>query len=478
MNTVYDKEKDNLYIAIYRIGEGLHGIWFAIELVDFVFNIKRRKVDIKYKVIKMYDEDDIEQYETEININKKLVLNKKKSKNINYPLHYFKIDDKMVILYEVAYCSLESCSEFKKYDEDLYEKFMMKIIPQMIESMNFVHECGFIHRDIKPENYLLCGINELQNNIFEYAKQYKLETKFSSKIKQKDLEKMIKKPIEQFCENIFKKFDLPDITNVSLFDNDTEESSSTYDSSDESDNESDENDIESDLVSNMSEDSHGSSPDGNDYCKFHDKFHTKYIFNNIFKQNKSNNDLNKSSDLDDEKLQKEKKQKKEKKFDHIKKYFENPEIKLTDFEYLMCKKSNERNTMQNRGNRSPEIILGLKYTYKSDYWAFGSSIYELMSNDYLIDIKNDDDYKIYDNDLINIKQLIAKFKNYDEFIQLIQKSPRKDYLITNTNILKFIKKINYNYWIDDIKKTSFIITNLIKNALIINDEKRSIIFDY
>ena len=138
MNTIYDENKDNLYIILYKLGEGRHKIWFAIELINFISNIKRRCININYKAIKICKNNN--DGKVEATINDKLVLKKRKCNYINYPVHYFKMNDKLVILYEVALGSLYSFMKYAKFDMEKYENFIIKIIPQMIESINFVHE--------------------------------------------------------------------------------------------------------------------------------------------------------------------------------------------------------------------------------------------------------------------------------------------------------------------------------------------------
>ena len=212
--------------------------------------------------------------------------------------------------------------------------------------------------------------------------------------------------------------------------------------------------IVSDLLSNTDESSFIS--DDGDFYKTYDKFHIKYILNNII-ENKNNKDNVKDN--------KDKESKNKEEYEFIKKYMENPIVKLTDFEYLIEENSKEKKTIQNRSYRSLEVILGFDYTRKSDYWAFGSTLYELIFFKQFVDIKNDDNYEIYDNDLINLKILIQKTDKFNEIIELIKNSPRKDYLITKTNILKFFKNVNIEYWKLDTKNINSKIINVIENNL-------------
>ncbi len=483
MNTIYDDERDILYIIIYKLGEGRHVIWFAIELINFIVNMKKKILNINYKAIKICEND--EDGKTEANINSKLIINKKKCNYINYPTHYFVKNDNLIIIYEVAIGSLYSFSKYAKYDTEKYEKFILKIIPQMIESINFVHNCKLIHTDIKPENFLICGTTKLQDDIINFTKNYHLEKYLPIKIIKNNIDELIKKTIKQFTKKITEKFKLDDITNIDLFNSD--DKSSNEGSSDE-DEEDDENEVNntskifSDLISNTYESSHVSND--YDFFKEYDKFHTKYILDDIMEQKISDNIENNKTNVNDEDEDDEDDNNNNnniiyniESYNYIKKYMDNPTIKLTDFEYLINDKSNDRRTMQNRCCRSPEIILGLKYTYKSDYWAFGSTLYELMMHCQLIDIKNDDDYEILDNDLINIKLLIEKFNNATEYINLIKSSGRKDYLITDSNILKFINKYEYKFWKNDMKNINTKIVNLIEINLNVNPDKRLLTFE-
>ncbi len=513
MNTIYDEQADILYIIIYQLNKSRHIIWFSVQLTNFVENIKRKKINIDYKAIKICEDND--DGNTELSVSTKLIRCKNKNEYINYPIHSFKIDNKIVIIYDLAIGSLYSLIKYRKINPIEYEKFVMDVISQMIESLNFLHKCKFIHTDIKPENFLICGRTFQQNEIIEFIENYKLATKFPSTIKKKDIQNIIKKTVNTFTKSVIEKFNLPNIKDVDIFDNSSSSSNdfscNDYDNDNDNNNNNNNNNnnsnccsddsdasIVSDLISNYSETSYVSN-DG-DYLKYHDNFHTKYILNDLKeKMLNSNNNNNNNSDnsnnnnndntndcINDDVLQnksvdneyeKHCENELKKEYDFIKKYIVNPKIKLTDFEYMINENTQIFRTMQNRCYRSPEIILGYKYTKKSDYYALACSIYEMVTGEPFVTLSLDDNYGIYDNDLLNLKLLIEKTNNFDKFIELIQKSSRKNYLITNTNNLKFVKKYDFGkYWKNDMIGINEKIIKFIEINLELNPNDRNLIF--
>ena len=154
-------------------------------------------------------------------------------------------------------------------------------------------------------------------------------------------------------------------------------------------------------------------------------------------------------------------------------YLENPIIKLTDFG-LIEKNGSKSHTIQTRYYRAPEIVLGLNYDYTCDYWSLGCSIYELVVGKIMIDVEKDSDIKKYDKDLINIKLLIERMgkSDYQSIIGLVNKSPRKNYILNSDDTLRFYKTIKYNEWYNHLnnKLDEF---DCIKNFLSINKDNRN-----
>ena len=105
-----------------------------------------------------------------------MLINQVKSNFINYPLSFFIFNNiNVVVVYELALGSLYDI--LKKFNKKINHDFIIKIIPQMINSVKFVHDCGYIHTDIKPENYLLLGQTPLQKDILKWTQKYSLQDK-------------------------------------------------------------------------------------------------------------------------------------------------------------------------------------------------------------------------------------------------------------------------------------------------------------
>jgi hypothetical protein len=96
-----------------------------------------------------------------------------------------------------------------------------------------------------------------------------------------------------------------------------------------------------------------------------------------------------------------------------------------------------------RNYRCPKIILGYKCDKELDYWSLDMTIYELINGKMLHSHHKTKEYGYYDNDLISIKLILenSNKKKYNEYIDLIKKSNRRDYILTKHNALKFYKKI-------------------------------------
>ena len=449
-NIIYDEKNDNLYLLIYKLGKGSYStVWFSIQFKCFVNNIKnKKKLVIQHYALKIHNEEDYEEGMLETKINNLLSINGKRSDHINYPKSHFIYDENIVIIvYETAICSLYDFHKIYKKNFDI--EFVDKIIPTLIDSINYVHECGYIHTDIKPENFLLMGLNKLQNDInnevinFNIMSKISIITLLKKKITFENILPVFKPILTQLLLELTSKFDLFD--NVIYDENDSEQTDNSSNSlseksySDDPNRAStivddpnrastivDEYSYEESEFYNTDCESYNSSS-SNDYNKIYDKFHT----NKILLEYSYNKKIDKNDYESDNNLE------------YIKKYLDYPIIKLTDFG-LIHKNTDTCKTIQTRYYRSPKVLLGYKYDNSVDFWSLGCSIYEIVTGKILFDIEHHSNLSKLDKDLLQIKLFIEAFNNTDIVIKLIKNSPRSEYIMNCDKTLKHIKHIMYN----------------------------------
>lgn len=477
-NFLYLEDKDILYILIYKLGKGAYStVWFSLEVENFFSKMKNKKM-LKFipRALKIHN-DDSDSYEkgiieTEIN---KLIIdsNKKKCPNINYPISYFIHDDiYVIVVYEVAIGSLYDV--MKEFDKKLPLKFVNDIIPQLIKSLQFVHNCKYIHTDIKPENYLLMGLNKLQKDIIEYINNYGFADKLRKisnlkKFKKSDLEdQIIQESLIKILRLVSKNFNLKDnIIQNEDSDNSNDDDSNNSNNSDEdndycNDTNKDDNqtirslnsfysnisdaEFESDYETVSSYDSRD-----NEYFENIDNFHSDKIIKILFNIEADKNSK-KYNNNDNEFKNNKIKIEKNKRQQYLLEIFENnPIVKLTDFG-TMIKFNDSKFTVQTRYYRAPEIILGLNFNEKIDLWSLGCTIYELTTGKILFYTCKNDLINKYDVDLINIKMIIEKI-NIDEenkLKKMINLSRRKKYFLNNNKCLNYFNHIHKNYWKNDL----------------------------
>ena len=114
-----------------------------------------------------------------------------------------------------------------------------------------------------------------------------------------------------------------------------------------------------------------------------------------------------------------------------KKYIENPKVVLCDFGSFCSDDEEYNNDFGTRYYRAPEVILVGDCDYKVDMWAFGCTLYELITGEVLFDpIKT----KEFDRNYFQLKQMekmcspftknfLKSTKNYKNYF----KKSRKDY---------------------------------------------------
>jgi len=475
-NFLYNELNDSLYILIYKLGKGSYStVWFSIEIENFFSKMKNKKL-LKFnaRALKIHNDDSFDQGIIETEMSKLLVIDNKKCNNINYPLSYFIYNNKnVIVVYELAIGSIYDI--FKKLDKNFPIDFIKKIIPQMINPLNFIHKLKYIHTDIKPENFLLMGLNTLQRELINFTNNYGLTDKLRKisnlkKFKSIDIEEqIIQEPLCKFLEVITDKFKLKNnIINSDDYNSDDDNSE---------DNNSQDNYLDDDLsinsfYSNISDDTHLSDYDtvstydsrDNEYFEKIDNFHSNKIVKLLYR---IDNLVNEDHKISNENKNKE-----------ILELLNDPIVKLTDFG-TMINIDEVKYTLQTRYYRAPEVILGLDYDYKIDVWSLGCTIYELITGKILFYTCKNELIQNYDVDLINIKMIIEKISKNEKnnLIKMIKKSNRKNYFL-NKKCLTFFKDIKNFYWKNDIiekiknEDDSSTLVNIIQNMLYINIDNR------
>jgi serine/threonine protein kinase len=434
-NIIYDEKNDNLYLLIYILGKGSYAtVWFSIQLKSFVNNIKtKKKIDLHHYALKIHNEEDYDEGMLETKIDSYLSQNGKRSNLINYPKSHFIYDENIVIVvYETALCSLY---DFHKiYKRNFEEEFVNKITPLLKESINFVHECGYIHADIKPENYLLMGTNKLQNDIYNDILKFNIMTKISilniikKKITFENIIQVFKPVLKQLLLELTSSFNLTD--NLLCDEDDSEYTESKSSSLSDSNNSYKNDDLSYEESEFYNTDCESYNSSENEFNKKYDKFHTnKILYEYYLQDNKSNDeDCNKQENYYDEN------------YEFIKKYLENPIIKLTDFG-LMQKQTDKNRTIQTRYYRAPEVLLGYNYDKNIDFWSLTCTIYELITGKILFDVEKNIYIKKIDKDVIQIKLILDYYiKNdicaYWHVYRMTKNSPRSDTLVNCDGTLK------------------------------------------
>jgi serine/threonine protein kinase len=410
-NIIYDEKNDYLYILLYKLGSGSYAtVWFSIEIKSFYKNLKTNNMNkdiFGYKALKIHNEEDYDEGILETTIKSKLTLNNKKCDYINYPTSYFIHDESIVIVvYNVAFGSLYDL--MKKYNYKYTRDVIDKIMPQLVESIKFVHDCGYIHTDIKPENFLIAGTNKLQNDIQEYVKNYNLVKKiynvFKRPMKIGDVLEAIEPIIYKFIKDIGTVHDM--IVNICPEDE--------GDEGDEGEDGDSEEDDTSSVDTNCS--SYDSVADMYDHC--YDKFHIDELLQKLGQEGEGVGEGAEGAEAGEVVGKIE-------------------TVLLTDFG-LMIHQNTKNKTVGSRYYRAPEIVLGLPYDKTIDYFALGCTLHELEKGEVLLNVEGCTKRRVYDKDAVHISFFNRLYMHDDDhfkaFISMIQKSQRMSYVCADMNV--------------------------------------------
>lgn len=406
-NIIYDEKNDYLYILLYKLGSGSYAtVWFSIEIKSFYKNLKTNNMNkdiFGYKALKIHNEEDYDEGILETTIKNKLTLNNKKCDYINYPTSYFIYDDSIVIVvYNVAIGSLYDL--MKTYNYKYTHEVIDKIMPQLVESIKFVHECGYIHTDIKPENFLIVGTNKLQNEIQEYVKNYNLIKKiynvFKRSMKIDDVLEAIEPVIFKFIKDIGTVHDM--IVNICPNDGDSD--------GDGDSGEGDDGEGDSDSISSIDTNCSSYNSVVDLYDHYYDKFHVDELLQKLENDGDEGDEDNEGNEGYEGKI---------------------GTILLTDFG-LMIHQDTKNKTVSSRYYRAPEIVLGLPFDKTIDFFALGCTLYELEKGELLMDVEGCTKRRMYDKDAVHLS-FFTSIYNFSEdlfqtYISMLEKSPRYAYI--------------------------------------------------
>jgi len=370
---IFNGSNNNKYILIKRIGYGSYSsVWLTYKLNN---NNKSNNI----YAIKIHNTGDIKEGLKEIKIYKKF-------KELKIPNAINCVDEFVInkttnkntskhvcIVLDLYACSLYDLINSGKYKNGLDIDLVINITKQILESLQKMHENGIIHTDIKPENILLSGINNDNKKILDNIK---------NKIGLKSIKKYIEKNIELFSDSS------DDYTSSSY---DSDESSSICSQKQDED--------EISLLSIDEDDYDFSSSD----------------INNLSESNEEPDEEPDEELINDD-------------------YLKNPKIVITDLGTCEQKNEKQKKSIQTKYYKSPEVLLRLGYDSKSDIWALGCTIYELITGKILFDTDDERDEQIR----THLKKIIEISGPIPD--EMINKSYMKEAYFTKDNRLKKTQK--------------------------------------
>lgn len=376
----------NEYFLLKKIGHG------GYSFVYLAYSIKNKK----YFAIKIQDPDYYDDAKIEASI-----INKLNGKNKNYfiKLHEtfdLELDSEYIsfcFVFELMACSAYTLIKRGKYENGLPVNIVKNIVKDLLSGIKIMHDMKLIHSDIKPENILIEGNNLYLTSIKETFEKINIDAEYKkilidnkrNKVKNNDREIIY----EKIATNIFNK--LNNITNKNKSNNSTN-----------IDNDSDDNFIERNLISSSESDESENS------------------------ENDTHNDDENINTYDENILN-------------------NIKSKITDFggAFFIDKKPNH--PVHTRYYRSPESILKYGFDEKTDIWAIGCLMYELLTGDTLFDPKRKKKYGISRSHIYEMQRTLGQIPNY-----LILSSKKYDIFFRNDGTQKGITKFIPNLLFDKL----------------------------
>lgn len=302
--------------------------------------------------------------------------------------------------------------DYIKRNKTINIDVIVNFVKQLLIGIETLHSNNIIHGDIKPENILIsCPSNKIQNLINKLNLDELIN---GSVLPQKEQKReIILNRIKQILNECEESTDKKNNECVSD-EEDWETCSNTYSDSTDSDNVYSDDDMNSSLFTISSDGSHDDSE--SDSCSESDSLHD--ITNQI-----------------------------------------NIDVKLTDMSSCIVKNNFPEKKLDTQYYRAPELLLRLPYDESSDMWAFGCTIYEMLTRTLLFDPDEYDRNKRYHLYLITQKlgqiptELIEKSKNRDVYFTHNMKKIKGFHKIYNDDLSIELRSFFEKYYKDNQHQT-------------------------
>lgn len=374
------------YVLLDQVGAGSFStVWLA-----YCFKEK------KYFAIKIIGVDHYNLAVDEVNFYKKIAT-KSNTPGSKYLMRmtesfsYVSSEGKHAcIVFDLMAGSLATFLDTGKYKYGFSVPIVKRITKQLLLGMKFLnYEMKLIHTDLKPENVLLEGINNQTLNVI-------------SEFENTNFQENVDSLIEQFAKKKNKDQLYQQITDLALLTVEQIELARLRDqlggddTEDESEDESDESvdailsvDDESDTSSEMESDeesdtSDESSSESNDEKlnkrrkkKLNSRTQSIDDFEDYLGEEPKDVDLDELEDWNE--VLNNRVNSKDKVALVDDKYISACQVRISDFGNVCSVFEKEKDEIQTRHYRAPEIILDCNYNASCDVWSLGCIIFELLT---------------------------------------------------------------------------------------------------